>query len=165
MNIPIWKHDSNPSIDGRDYRRSRHYCAEEVAAGRARQLDDSDIRKGIQLLPPDEIAKRSKIEHRGSPEAKGCLTAGESELNADYRGKQTEIAHLAFEYEWRLDRHIAEGKKGTPIACSRIAARVKTLLSNPELSDVRLQARTHHHGRVAVPLSVARAVPCLSGDC
>lgn len=73
----------------------------------------------------------TSIEHRGSPESSGCLTARESELNSDYRGHHDDLSHLAQEYENRLDLHISSGRKGLPVACAVIAARVKTMLSEP----------------------------------
>jgi hypothetical protein len=130
MQIPIWKHDSNPAIDPRDFRRSRSYCQREVSEGRAREVVPGDISQGIWLT--SKQTKWTKAaDLRGSPEQFGCLSANEAILNSDYRGRESEIAMLSREYEDRLDKHIAGGKKGTPRMCAVIAARVKTILSDP----------------------------------
>jgi hypothetical protein len=137
MHINIWSHDANPAIDRRLLRRSRAYCETEVREGRAKQLDPDDIRLGIHLFAPDDVIKKAKTERRGSPESAGCLTANESSLNADFRGNladrevEAQLRILAAQYESRLEQHEAEGKKGQPRACSVIAAKVKTILSDP----------------------------------
>jgi hypothetical protein len=133
----------------------------EVSEGRACQLDTDDIRRGIQLLPPQE--KKHKLEPRASREQAGCLTAHESLLNADYRPRgdefdqafdegravplpSIEIPLLAVKYEHHFDRHVERQQRkgerfsGTPRMCDVIAARVKTILSNPALSEVRQMA-------------------------
>jgi hypothetical protein len=130
MRIPVFAVDANPSIDQMLLKKSSSYCEAEVAAGRARQLDDNDIRKGIQIVP---TRSGPKTDIRGSKEQSGCLTARESLLNADYAGTQTDVALLARNYEDRLEHHILQGRKGTPRACDVIAARVKTILTGKSL--------------------------------
>jgi hypothetical protein len=140
MHISVWKFDSNPAIDRRSYRKSRAYCLTEIEEGRARPIDSEDISRGIQLLPPD-VVRINQTEHRGSPESHGLLTAHESKLNAEYRGRidghlERQLRLLSTEYESRLEQHEAEGGKGSPRVCAVIAARVKTLLSDPALIQV-----------------------------
>jgi hypothetical protein len=141
MHISVWKFDSNPAIDRRSYRKSRAYCLTEIEEGRARPIDSEDISRGIQLLPPD-VVRINQTEHRGSPESRGLLTANESHLNAQYRGHvssgplERKLRLLSIEYESRLEQHEAEGGKGSPRVCAVIAARVKTLLSDPALIQV-----------------------------
>src|SRR6185369_285052 len=106
MQIPIWKHDSNPAVDPRDFRRSRSYCQREVIEGRAREVSPGDISRGI-WLEPGNVKRPRASDMRGSPEQFGCLTANEAQLNSDYRGRQNEVSLLSREYEERLQKHIS----------------------------------------------------------
>lgn len=131
MRISVFAAESNPKVDRPFIRRSLSYCQQEVTAGRAVKLED-DIRAGIWLVAVGPKAHVSEI--RGSAEQRGCLTAAESAMNAQYRGSKKDVASLCREYEDKLDQAIAGGRKGTPLACSVIAAKVKTILSDPALS-------------------------------
>lgn len=128
LRIPIFGVDANPAIDPPILRKSDSYCAAEVSADRARWISDNK-REGIHLL---RVAGKASTELRGSREQSGCLTAHESQLNAEYFGSQGDVALLAREYETRLEKHILAGRRGSPRSCGVIAARVKTLLSSPD---------------------------------
>jgi hypothetical protein len=128
MRISVFAIDANPAIDTPMIRKSLTYCETEVAADRASWIDLNDVKKGIRLSP-----QRSghKTDIRGSKEQSGCLTAHESTLNAQHRGSEIDISMLSQKYEFRLEQHLLQGRKGTPQACDVIAARVKTILSSP----------------------------------
>lgn len=129
MQISVFGPDTNPSIDKRFMRKSLSYCESEVREGRAKQVDPEDIRRGIQILP--KAAKTNPVDSRGSKEQSGCLTAREAALSSEFRGKTSNVATLAGQFEYALEAHILKGRKGTPRACNVIAARVKTVLSKP----------------------------------
>ena len=140
MRIRIFASDANPAIDKFLLKKPVAYCEQEVSEGRARPLKLNDITAGIQLLPSEERVKKAKVERRGSPEAHGLLTAYESQLNSEFRGNLSHIKKiddqvrmLSRQYEHKLDEHVAKGRRGTPLACAVIAAKVKTILSDPEL--------------------------------
>lgn len=149
LRVPIFSIEANPTIDKPFLRKSITYCETEVQAGRARRLDDNDIRVGIQLVP---INRKPQAEVRGSRERFNCLTADESHLNAEcarlYRQHDeytkaiaegracllgyVDIPHLIQRYETKLEKYLIDPRrKGTPRQCEAIAARVKTILSQP----------------------------------
>jgi hypothetical protein len=151
MRIRVFASDSNPDIDPPLLKKPIPYCQGEVDSGRAKLVNADDITAGIHLLPSKE-ARKHQIDRRGSPESRGLLTAHESHLNAQYHCNSkvdqavadgracfvpsVEVPLLAWDYESKLAKHEAEGRKGTPMACAVIAARVKTLLSDPVLIQV-----------------------------
>lgn len=142
MRIPVWS-DSTPLDHRHDYRFTRARVDALLADHAALQLDPADITRGIQLLPADGVARRNQSsEYRGSPESHGCLTANEMALNTDYTGKTEQFHRLSREYENELAKHEAKGRRGTPRACAVIAARVKTVLSDPaKAREVRVVPR------------------------
>lgn len=138
MRIRVFASDCDPALGRFLLKKSLPYCKTEVRLGRAHPIDPTDITAGIQLVPTDEIvAKNRSVERRGSPEANGCLTANESQLNAGCRislrdtDLTRQLRQLSDAYEFQLEKHERDGRKGMPRACAEIAAKAKTLLSDP----------------------------------
>jgi hypothetical protein len=132
MRIPVFAIGADPAIDTPFIRKSVSYCKTEVAARRAEYLDPEDIANGIRLVTHTSIPQS---ETRGSREQRGCLTSYEAQLNAEYFGSDTRsIGKLSAHYERALESHILAGRKGLPRKCATIAARVKTIMSQPSFA-------------------------------
>lgn len=128
MRIKLFARNANVEADQPIQKVSLFRADQLVADKMARMLDENDITKGIQSLE----GKPHKSESRGSREQSGCLTAYEAQLNAEYFGSDTRsIGKLSAHYEMALDKHIRDGRNGLPRKCATIAARVKTILTNP----------------------------------
>lgn len=128
MRIKVFGRHANVEADRPIQKVSTFRAEQLVSDNMAERLDDSDWSKGIKMLGS---SKEQQYEARGSREQNGCLTAYEAQLNAECRSDTRSIGKLSQHYEIALENHILKGLKGMPRKCGVIAARVKTILSNP----------------------------------